>query len=51
MNDKEDCFYEPQDVFLDSHVMSMQFSPTANVLAVGQITGEVRIYSYKSEQT
>jgi len=42
---------EPPDVFLDDHVMDMKFSPTANVLALAQVTGEVRVYSYNDNET
>lgn len=45
------CVLEPPDIFLDDHVMAMNFSPVANVLAVGQVTGEVRVYSYDDKAT
>ena len=51
MTEKATCVFEPPDIFLDDHVMSLQFSPVANVLAVGQITGHVRVYSYKNDAT
>jgi len=31
--------------------MDMKFSPTANVLALGQVTGAVRVYSYNDQET
>jgi len=42
---------EPADIFLDDHVLDLCFSPCANVLALAQVTGEVRVYSYKDEVT
>lgn len=42
---------EPPDIFLDDHIIDLNFSPAANVLAVGQVTGDVRIYSYKDNET
>ena len=42
---------EPSDIILDNHVMDMKFSPTADVIALGQVTGEVRVYSYSGEET
>ena len=43
--------YEPPAIYLDDHIMDLQFSPAANVLAVGQITGHVRVYTYKEDST
>jgi len=31
--------------------MDIKFSPTANVIAVGQVSGPVRIYSYDDKDT
>jgi hypothetical protein len=31
--------------------MNLSFSPTANVLALGQVDGIVRIYSYQNNLT
>jgi len=31
--------------------MDIKFSPNANVLAVGQVTGVVRVYSYNDKET
>lgn len=42
--------HEPPDIYLDEHIMDVKFSPVANVLALGQITGEVRVYSYNEKQ-
>lgn len=42
--------HEPPDIYLDDHIMDLKFSPVANVLAVGQITGEVRVYAYTEKQ-
>ena len=43
--------YECPDIYLDDTVMSLKFSPTQNILSLGQITGELRIYSYSEEDT
>ena len=51
MQQHSTCVLEPPDIFLDSHIMDMKFSPTANVLALGQVTGEVRVYSYSEQET
>lgn len=51
MQQQHPCDLEPQDIFLDDHAMDLAFSPTANVLAVGQVTGHVRIYSYNDQET
>jgi len=41
--------YECPDIYLDDTIMSLKFSPTQNVLSVGQITGELRLYNYSEE--
>ena len=41
--------HEPPDIYLDDHVMDLKFSPVANVIALSQITGEVRIYAYSEK--
>ena len=51
MNTRKSCFLEPPDIFLQDHIMDLKFSPTANVLALGQVTGSVRIYSYNDNET
>ena len=38
--------HECPDLYLDNHAMDIKFSPTCNILSVGQITGNVRIYAY-----
>ena len=43
--------FEPPDIYLDEHIMDLKFSPSANVLALGQITGEVRVYTYREQET
>lgn len=43
--------HEPPDIYLDEHIMDVKFSPAANVLALGQITGEVRLYTYSEKST
>jgi WD40 repeat protein len=39
-------FSEPDDIILDDHIFDAQFSPSANVIATGQITGVVKLYNY-----
>ena len=43
--------YECPDIYLDDHIMSLKFSPTQNILSIGQITGELRLYTYDHEAT
>ncbi len=43
--------HEPPDIYMDDHIMDIKFSPNANVLALGQITGEVKVYGYTEEAT
>jgi len=43
--------YECPDIYLDDTIMSLKFSPTQNVLSLGQITGELRVYTYSEEDT
>lgn len=38
-------------MYLDDHIMDLKFSPVANVLALSQITGEVRLYTYTEKKT
>ena len=38
--------HECPDIYLDDHAMDIKFAPSNNILAVAQITGEVRIYAY-----
>lgn len=37
---------ECPDIYLDDHAMCLQFSPVENVLACGQVTGELRLFAY-----
>lgn len=46
MQHKSSCALEPSDIYLDDHIMDLKFSPCANVILLGQVTGEVRMYSY-----
>ena len=46
MKQKNECVLEPADIFLDDHILDLKFSPVANVIALSQVTGEVRVYSY-----
>jgi len=32
---------EPEDIYLESHVFDVQFSPVANVVATAEVGGEV----------
>jgi len=43
--------YECPDIYLDDTVMSLKFSPTQNILTSGQITGELRIFSYSEDES
>ena len=46
----KDLLHEPPDIYLEDHIMDIEFSPTANVMALSQVTGEVRIYSYSEKK-
>ena len=37
---------ECPDIYLTDHAMDLKFSPTCNMLSMGQITGKIRIYCY-----
>ena len=37
---------EPPDIYLDAHIMDLKFSPSCNMLALSQVTGNVRVYNY-----
>ena len=37
---------EPPDIYLNEHLMDLQFSPCCNMLALSQVTGHVRVYAY-----
>ena len=41
---------EPPDIYLDHHIMDMKFSPTCNMLALSQVTGNVRVYAYNENR-
>ena len=45
MNEAE-LRHEPPDIYLNQHIMDLKFSPTCNMLALSQITGNVRVYNY-----
>ena len=51
MNNQSSCLFEPPDIFLKDHIMDVKFSPNANVIALGQVTGVVRVYSYNDKET
>lgn len=51
MHQQADCVFEPPDIFLKDHIMDIKFSPNANVLALAQVTGHVRVYSYNEKET
>ena len=42
---------ECPDVYLNDFIMSLKFSPTQNILASGQITGDLRVYSCSEQDT
>jgi len=42
--------HEPPDIYLDDHIFDIKFAPTANALALGQITGDVRLFVYTEEE-
>lgn len=42
----EEVIKEPPNIYLDDNIMDVKFSPTSNVLVVGLVTGEVKIYSF-----
>ena len=37
---------EPPDIYLDQHIMDLKFSPVCNMLALSQVTGDLRVYNY-----
>ena len=37
---------EPPDIYLDQHVMDLKFSPSCNMLALSQVSGNIRVYAY-----
>jgi len=41
--------YECPDIYLDHHVMDLKFSPTQNIMVIGQVTGHLRIYAFTEE--
>jgi len=51
MSHAETCILEPPDICLDNHIMDLKFSPNANVIALGEVTGHIRIYSYNDKET
>ena len=42
--------HECPDIYLDDHAMDLKFSPTCNMLALGQVTGAIRIYAYAEQR-
>lgn len=38
--------HEPPDIYLDNHIMDLKFSPSCNMLALSQVDGNIRVYSY-----
>lgn len=43
--------YECPDIYLDDTIMSLKFSPKQNILSLGQVTGNLRIYTYNEVAT
>jgi WD40 repeat protein len=41
--------HEPPDIFLKDQIFDVKFSPTYNVIATSQVTGEIRLFSYNEE--
>ena len=46
----DDLNQEPPDIFLKDQIFDLKFSPTANVLALSQVTGEVKLFVFNEEQ-
>lgn len=51
MTAQSTCVFEPPDICLKEPIMDVKFSPNANVIALGQVTGHVRVYSYAENET
>lgn len=48
-NKNEQLSQEPPDIFLKDQIFDVKFSPTANVIATSQVTGEVRLFTFNEE--
>ena len=46
VNNVDELRHEPPDIYLDQHIMDMKFSPVCNMLALSQVTGNIRVYAY-----
>ena len=46
VNNQNELSQEPPDIYLNDHIMDLKFSPTCNMLALSQVTGNVRVYAY-----
>ena len=42
----ESPIHEPPDIYLDNHLMDLKFSPVCNMVALSQVTGQIRVYGY-----
>ena len=50
VNNVDELRHEPPDIYLDQHIMDMKFSPVCNMLALSQVTGNIRVYAYAENQ-
>jgi len=41
--DNSEMLLEPDDIYLDSHIFDVKFSPFLNVIATGEVGGEIRL--------
>ena len=46
INNTNELRHEPPDIYLDSHIMDLKFSPVCNMLALSQVSGNIRVYAY-----
>lgn len=49
LNNNDQLGQEPPDIFLKDQIFDVKFSPTANVIATSQVTGEVRLFTFTEE--
>jgi WD repeat-containing protein 55 len=47
--ENEEVTQEPPDIFLKEQIFDVKFSPTANVIATSQVTGEVKLFMFNNE--
>ena len=46
VNNESELRHEPPDIYLDKHIMDLKFSPVCNMLALSQVVGNIRLYTY-----